>query len=236
MSIKVYDKVAQGTEEWFKLKWAKVGGTASSGLFTESETLFLSLLGDSVEDFQLDESFQSKEMLRGSELEPVARQQLSEYTGHNFIEVGWIQNLDRKLLGISPDGITSDFTIGCEIKCLGAKNYLKTVLEDKIPREHIHQCIHYFTVNPKLQHLYYCCFRPENKLKPLFVKELTRDTMVDIGRVIKGKIKEDRGNGIKDYVCNLPDMKTVSEWVKIAEIEADKIKVRLNESIIKLNF
>lgn len=234
--IKVYKDFDQRTEDWFKLKWAKVGGTDSIGLFVDSDTLMLKILGQVTEDFQLEENFANSAMIRGQELEPLALSELEKYTREKFINVAWIQSTVYDYLGISPDGITEDFTVGAEVKCFTAKEHLKLCLEDKIPQKNIYQALHYFTVNPYLKELHWASFRPESKIKPLFVKTLTRDSLVDIGRTKKGKIKEDRGYGEKEYVCTLPDLKTVEEWVKLAQFAALDLEDKIKESIDKLNF
>lgn len=233
--MKAYFEIIQGTEEWHKIRWGKIGGTLARGLFVDSDTLLLDVLSEHSEDFQMDDSYQSAEMLRGTELEPLARRALSSYTGHNFLECGWLQCLELNILGISPDGVDGSGVIAAEIKCPGSKKHISTILADSIPKDNISQCIHYFTVNPKLERLYFASFRPE-AIKPLFVKVLTPDTLVDIGWTVKGKVKEDRGLGLKDYVCTLPDMRPVKEWAKLARENANKLNDQINQSIEILKF
>jgi len=234
--IKVYNSVDQRTKEWFELKWGKIGGTRSSGLYVKSDTLMIEMLSELTEDFQLEQGYQSLSMLRGQELEPLARAELSKYTGVEFLDVAWIQNLTKPLIGISPDGLDATETIACELKCVEGKKYIEILLNDEIPKDHIHQCIHYFTANPKLQTLYYCCFRPENKIKKMFVKKLDRDTLVDAGLTVKGKIKEDRGLGVKEYVCVNPDMRTIEEWVEHSYSELENLEQKIESAIKQLNF
>jgi len=230
-----YD-IEQHSEEWHKSRYGKVGGTLSKGLFIKSDTLLEDVLSEIVEEFDLQESFQSYDMIRGTELEPEARKALNAYLGIELKEVGWLQCEEIPLLGISPDGLTKCETISAEIKCPAAKKHLKTVLTGEIPSDNIHQCLHYFTVNPKLETHYFCSYRPENKYKPMFVKELTRDSLIDLGVTYKGKIKEDRGLGVKDYVCEIKDIRTISEWVKLAKKNAEELKIQINEKIEQLKF
>jgi len=230
-----YD-IEQHSEEWYKARYGKIGGTLSKGLFIKSDTLLEDVLSELVEDFDLQESFQSYDMIRGTELEPEARKALNAYLGLEFLEVGWLQSIEIPLLGISPDGLTECETISAEIKCPAAKKHLKTILTNEIPSDNIHQCLHYFTVNPKLKKHYFCSYRPENNFKSIFVKELTRDSLIDLGFVIKGKIKEDRGLGLKDYVCEIKDIRTVDEWVKLAKENAIELQIQINEKIEQLKF
>jgi hypothetical protein len=58
-------------------------------------------------------------MLRGTELEPVARENYEFITDNEVVEHGFIMNMNREY-GCSPDGFVGDFG-GLEIKCpLGA--------------------------------------------------------------------------------------------------------------------
>ena len=215
----VHYEIEQHSEEWFRKKWGKVGGTASSGLFVKSDTLFYDLLAEQTERFDTDlieESFQSDAMIRGTELEPEARKQLEIYTGLQFLEAGWIQN-DIELIGISPDGITADLTAQCEIKCPQAKKHLRTCIEGIIPLDNINQCIHAFAVNSRLETLYFMSYRPES-IKPIFVKELKRNDLINIGTKAR------------------PIIKTVDECVTIIHSEAKLLEAQLKETINNLNF
>ena len=210
--------VEQGTSEWFELKHGVIGGTKAKLLLTNTDTLFYELLAELTEPFDEDdaESYTSDAMQRGSELEPQARIELSKYLGVNFIECGFITG-SNPLLGISPDGITADFTKQCEIKCPEAKKHLRTCLEDIIPLDYIDQCIHAFTVNDKLEHLYFLSFRPES-IKPMFVKELTRNSEVNIGTKAK------------------PVIKTVGEVVALCKKRTEELEADLKTKIEQLKF
>lgn len=215
-----YENIVQGTPEWHEMRYRKIGGTACKGLFVKSDTLLIELISKFLEDFDDDneDSFVSADMQRGTELEPLARKELILYTGIEFKETGWIQSLENELLGISPDGISDDETAMCEIKCFGAKKHTEVLMTNSIPQENIHQCLHYFTVNPKLESLYFCAYRPENNLKPLFVKELKRDSLIDLGTKTK------------------PNVLPVHAWVDMAKFEAEILKNKIEQEINKLKF
>ena len=213
-----YD-IIQGSEEWLRIKHGKIGGTLSKGLFVKSDTLLIDILSQVNEDFELgDEPYESSDMIRGTELEPIARKELSKYIGVELNECGWLQCEEIPLLGISPDGISEDETVSAEIKCPAAKKHMSTIFTDEIPTDNIHQCLHYFTVNPKLKRHYFGSFRPENKLKSWFVKLLERDSFIDLGTKSK------------------PNIKTVDEWVSIAKQEADLLLTQINETNERLLF
>lgn len=212
-------EIIQRSEEWLQMKYRKIGGTLSKGLFVKSDTLLIDMLSQFNEDFFIeDEGYESSDMIRGVELEPVARRELSKYIGVELKECGWLQCEEYKILGISPDGISEDETVTAEIKCPAAKKHMSTIYNDAIPSDNINQCLHYFTVNPKLQKHYFASFRPENKLKPLFVKLLTRDSLVDLGTKAK------------------PNIKPIHEWVAIAKKETALLEVQIDETIERLSF
>jgi len=175
----VYEKVEQKSLEWFELKWGKIGGSLSKGIFTKGDTLFIDLLSQHIEEFEPSDEWENEHTKRGKDLEPFAIQYLEGYTGYKFSNYGWLQSEKNELLGISPDGVSTDFKVACETKCFARKKHTEILVNNEIPLENIHQLIHYFTVIPNLEKLYFCAFRPESLNS--FVKELTLQSEVNIG-------------------------------------------------------
>ena len=207
----------QGTPAWFELRWGKITGTASKGLFVKSDTLLIDLIAQNTEDWEMEDTYASADMVRGTELEVYAREAISDELFISFKEVGFLQNASIPILCISPDGLSEDETIGLEIKCPKAKKHTETILANEIPSDNIHQVLHYFTVNPKLETMYFVSYRPESKVKQLWYKSLTRDSLIDLGTKAK------------------PNIKKVSEWVEIATNAAEEINKELNAALLKLN-
>jgi len=177
----------QGSKEWHKIRYGKVGGSTSKRLHVKGDDLLNELVACQLEPFDpTAESFQNEAMKRGNELEPFGRAELSSYLGVEFNEVGWIQSGQSEILGISPDGITPSQKVACEIKCPSAKKHIEYIRGNEIPLEYIHQCIHYFAVIEGLEVLYFASFRPECA-KPLFVKELRLTDEVNIGTEARPK-------------------------------------------------
>lgn len=210
--------VKQGTPEWHETRYRKIGGTLSKGLFTKGDTLKLSLLGQFLEDFEDVDNYISADMERGNELEPYALKESIKYTGLNFITAGWLQCEEISILGISPDGITTDQKNAVEIKCPGSKKHIETILNDSIPLDNIHQCLHYFTVNPKLESLTFVSFRPENKIKPLYCNTITRDSEINLGTKSR------------------PVLMTVENAVQVSKAKAIELENEIKESIKQLEF
>jgi len=213
---KFFFDIMQGTTEWHKIRRAKVGGSSASGLFIDSETLLNKLIDESTEDYnEFEEGYTSDDMQHGVEFEPEARKMLSEKLGLDFLECGWIQSEDNEILGISPDGISKDYTQACEIKCPNNKRHIVNIRLG-VQRDNIHQIIHNFTVNPHLKTLYWCSYRPTNKYKPMQIYSFTLDSVIDLGTKTK------------------PQQKTISEWVEIAKNEAEVLKSKLKQELINL--
>lgn len=214
--MKVFYDIVQGTEEWFALKYGKVGGSTSKGLFVPSDTLLLDLLAEMTEPFEMDDdSYASADMLRGVELEPYARAEAEKYLDVKFLVPGWMQCEQIPLLGISPDGITEDLKITGEFKCPGAKKHISTVYNNAIPADNIHQSLHYFTVNPFCEKHLFVSFRPESNY-PFWAKLLTLDSVIDLGTKAK------------------PNCKTIAEWVKIAKFNALELEANLQIALAQL--
>lgn len=205
----IYKDIEQQSLEWFELKWGKVGGTLAKQLFIKSDSLFIDLLSQHIEEFEPSESFSNEHTERGNDLEPFALDYLSSYTGFDFLNIGWIQSGKNEILGISPDGITVDNKICAEIKCLGRKKHTEAIVNDSIPLEYIHQCVHYFTVNEDLEKLYFLAFRPESSKH--FIKELTLESMVNVGSKSKPRILS--VEAVRDYSLEFSDdlLKRINE-------------------------
>lgn len=200
-----FKDIEQKTDAWFRIKHGKVGGTLASGLFVKSDTLFFKILSQHEEDYVTeDEGYINSDMQRGNYLEPFARERMESDLNLKFIEYGWLQHDTIKILGISPDGLTEDGKDACEIKAPSASTHSKYVYNDEFPKEYWNQLIHSFTVNEKLERLHFCSFRPKNKRRPLFIKTMTRDTVLDFGSKtkpnlisVKAKVTEALSNGKK---------------------------------------
>lgn len=214
----VYKDIIQGTPEWHEIRYGKIGGTCANQLYLNTDTLFINTLSCYLEPFEMEEDgYANDAMIRGIELEPMARKALEDYTGVIFNDVGWLEHQLVPLIGISPDGLSEDHTAMCEIKCPGKEKHTRTLFENKIPSDHIDQCLHAFTVNDKLQTIYFASFRPESK-HPLFVKALHRSDNVDLGTKSK------------------PVIKPVDEWVLIGRTKARVIDANIKTAIHNLDF
>lgn len=231
-----HKEIEQNSEEWFLIKWGKIGGTLSKGLFVDSDTLFIDILSQHIEPYEDLETYDSQDMIRGKELEPRAFEYISKYTGIDFKLSGWLQSEENKLLGISPDGISECERFATEIKCLGRKAHTEIIYKNKTPKEKIPQIVHYFTVNTKLEKLWFIGYRPES-IKP-FIEEFTRDSIIDMGwkKKIEIEVIGAKGTPIKSKIESVTDWRTIDEWTKIALQKAKELEEQITETINKLKF
>jgi hypothetical protein len=115
----------QGTEAWLESRLGKPSASCFSKLITRTgkpstsaETYINQLIFESLSK-EITQGHVSEAMLRGTELEPQARESYAFLTEHEVVEVGFVMNDDRTY-GCSPDGLIGDEG-GLEIKCpLGA--------------------------------------------------------------------------------------------------------------------
>lgn len=128
----------QGTEEWFAARLGKVTasrvsdvmakttkGASASRVNYQMELLCERLTG------RREEGYTSGQMLRGIELEPVARSVYEMDKGIIVQEVGLIDHPHIKGFAASPDGLVLDD--GClEIKCPGTAKHINFIRTGQI--------------------------------------------------------------------------------------------------------
>lgn len=122
----------QGTDEWFEIRKGKMTASnaytisvAGKGLDTYVRTIVADMFAS-----QKEESYKSKAMERGNELEAQAR---SIYELNNDIDiesVGFIEH--SEFVGCSPDGLINEDG-GIEIKCINNKDYFQLLLDEEKP-------------------------------------------------------------------------------------------------------
>lgn len=234
--MKRYDEIKQGSLEWFEIKYKKIGGTLAEGLFIDSDTLFIDLLSQNIEEFEPVDGYENDHMERGNDLEPFAREYISTFTGIEFETTGWLECEECSILGISPDGISECEEYATEIKCLSRKEHTRLLVYGELKKDKISQILHYFTVNPKLKKLFFIAFRPES-IKP-FIKEFDRETLIDMGfkKEIEIEVIGAKGTPIKPKIEKVVDWKTINDWTKVSIEEAKKLELKIKETINQLSF
>lgn len=189
--MKIYT-FEQRTPEWYAVRDLKLTashaqeiGNCGKGL----ETLVTDLLADHFSNNQ-EESFSSKDMDRGRELETQAINIYELETGNTVQKVGFCEV--EEYAGCSPDGLIGEDG-GIEVKCLKAKVYLELVLSQKIDTKYEWQVQMSLLVTGR-KWWDFCAYNPNFK-KSLFIKRILPDIEkqtqllkgIEIG---KQKIKE----------------------------------------------
>lgn len=131
------NNIEQRSKEWFDLRKGRFTGSQINKLMGVKglgevgkkyiyEVVYNSLFED------LEESFSSFDMQRGSELEPLAFDKLTEILNKKFITTencGFFPH--KEYSGASPDGLTSDNGV-IEIKCPKANTFFNVVANDYV--------------------------------------------------------------------------------------------------------
>lgn len=130
--MKIYDKIEQGTPEWFKIRQKKM--TASHGQAIGNngaglKTYIYELVSEHYSSAE-KEHFTNEHTERGNELEPVARALYEMETGNKVEEVGFIEM--SEYAGASPDSLVNKDG-GLEIKCVEDKKYFKMLMGELDP-------------------------------------------------------------------------------------------------------
>lgn len=87
-----------------------------------------------------NENYVSKDMVRGTELEPLARAAYEFHTDSDVDQVGFVEHPEIELFGASPDGLVS-LNGGVEFKAPRATTHVKWSLAGILPEEHVWQCV-----------------------------------------------------------------------------------------------
>jgi len=120
----VYHDIEHGTEDWFRIRWANIGGSISKQLFTDSQTLLVKIVSELTEPFELTDSPTTAAMDRGTEMEPVARGCYEAHTGFMVQEATFCRHPTIDWYGASPDGFVGDDGL-IEIKCPNTKQHVE---------------------------------------------------------------------------------------------------------------
>lgn len=188
-------KVEQGSKEWLNLRLGRITGTRLKDVFKSDNLPLIDELISEVEVGQLEETFVNSAMQRGKDLEPIVKNIYTEVKSIELDEVGFcVSEKYKDTIGLSPDAFTKDRLGAVEIKCPNTKTHVKYIRMNVIPKDYIHQVYMYFIVNEKLEWLDFISFDDRFKIRPMFVKRITRNEieqeLIDIEKGIEKFIKK----------------------------------------------
>lgn len=129
--VTIYDTIIQGTDDWLEMRIGKMTASHATairangkGLDTYCKKIVSEMHGT------VEESYTSKDMERGNEMEPIGRAIYEMETGFDVYEVGCIENDKYKTALASPDGLVGTDG-GIEIKARNNEKHLSLILGDE---------------------------------------------------------------------------------------------------------
>ena len=132
----------QRTEEWFAARCGKVTASRMKNIIAKSDTAAYRNYQAEIISERLSgrsaESYSSREMQRGTELEPKARAVYLLETGSDVSETGLILHPIIANSGASPDGLVDSDGL-LEIKCPNTATHIDFLLHRQPKREYILQ-------------------------------------------------------------------------------------------------
>lgn len=148
MSLKVYEDLEQGTDEWLQARAGIVTASTVGQLITTktlktaqndtARSLVSTLVAERITG-HVEEIHANRDMLRGTLSEPYAREIYEEHHAP-VTEVGFMVRDDWGFrIGYSPDGLVGDDGL-IEIKSPRQKAHLNTLLTDMVPAHYMAQC------------------------------------------------------------------------------------------------
>lgn len=170
--MKIYDKLEQGSEEWFKTRLGKFTATDAQAIANNGkglETLVYQKVAEILTG-KAPETYTNPDMERGNDLEELARNSYELETGTVVKKVGFIEKSER--IGCSPDGLIGEDGLQ-EIKCLNDGNFVKFLVNGDIDTAHVWQMQMQLLVSER-KYCDYVVFNP-NFPKPVIIVKVQRD-------------------------------------------------------------
>ena len=139
----------QGTDEWKALRLGRVTGSRAkdvlasikSGEAAARRDYRIELVTERLTGQPLDDGFVSKDMQRGTDLEPEAFAAYEAETGVLDRRTGFIE-VDNLMVGCSLDGDVDNLTGLIEIKCPKMATHYRYLSNQNAPAEHRAQMLH----------------------------------------------------------------------------------------------
>lgn len=173
--MKVYTDFAQGSDEWFKVKAKKIGGTMSGPMSSETPGDVIYTLAGQIDTGRFEETYQSQAMRRGVELEIEGIMALEQDLGEKIEKVAFCESLELDFLGFSPDGLFAKRFKVVEMKCPNAGTHVKYNEDnEELINAYRNQVRQSFIVCPSIVEVLICSFHPHSH-KPLIKVPVKRN-------------------------------------------------------------
>lgn len=175
----------QRSEAWFEARLSRVTGSMAANVWDKTKkgervagwtTYMDQLLAEALTGISADDVYVTRDMQRGIELEPVARNALARQLGVHIRETGFLAHKTIRA-GSSLDGDIDDFRAVVELKCPKTTTHLRYIEANVVPDTYMGQGLHNLYVSGA-EVLYFGSF--DDRLPPhlqLFVKEVNAKDM-----------------------------------------------------------
>ena len=185
--MKIHNNFSQWDEQWHQIRKSKITWTTLKWVVwgpKAQNTAIYTLLAEKY--LEEEELYANQILERGNLLEKVALDRYRKETWFIVDEVWFIEK--DEFMWISPDWIiaTHDFkkdelvyTRAVEIKCPRWTNYIRYLIENKIPDDYLYQVCHYFIIMDDLETLDFVIFNNEviDGLKDFHIITVTRQDL-----------------------------------------------------------
>ena len=140
--------VEQGTDAWFEARLGRLTGSKASEMLSTKQSsgeaagrknLRAKLMLERITGRASENSYKSKAMERGTQMEPEALAAYEAMTGQMVTRVGFLA-MNSVLSGASPDGLVDGGIV--EAKCPQDATHLGYLKSGKVPGNYLAQCWH----------------------------------------------------------------------------------------------
>jgi predicted phage-related endonuclease len=174
----------QRSPAWFEARLARVTGSNAGSVWNKTtkgartadwQKYQDQLLAERLTGLSADDVFITRDMQRGIDLEPKARDAVAKILGVNIRETGFLAHKDKRI-GSSLDGDIDDFRAVVEIKCPKTTTHLGYLEDGDLPLTYAGQLLHNLYVS-KAETLYFASFddRLPEHLQVMVVERHAKD-------------------------------------------------------------
>lgn len=140
-------------------------------------TLLCELVSEMQSILEISE-FTNEAMMRGTELEPYSVESASKAMGVNFEVCGMLQHDTIDNFKFSPDAVCYEDGVivgGYETKSKMGKKHIEYILDDKVPDEHLWQCLCPMIMDDCVKWWAFGHYDDRNEVNELFLKVIKRE-------------------------------------------------------------
>lgn len=140
----------QGTLEWKQARAGHVTASRIADVMAKSKTAGYEattranyraeIIVELLTGIPYEDGYRSKDMERGTEMEPYAREAYRQQSNSVITQIGFVLHPKIAWSGASPDGLVGDDGL-MEIKCPKSKTHLIYLINDKVPADYEKQML-----------------------------------------------------------------------------------------------